>query len=107
MKMGVAYPPAMALSSDDPALRMMLPAPSPLLHPLRAAANLIPATGALSMILFAMIRFSAVCPAVDHQPMPIEALLAGRGEPSRSKTTALPDMMTFATGRFEFALTLP
>ena len=99
IKMGVLYPAAIVLSSEDPAFRMMLPAT---LHPRSAAANLIPATGALSITLFAIVRFSADCPPVDHHPMPIEALLAGRGAISRSKITVLPDMITFATGRLEF-----
>src|ERR1017187_5539826 len=89
----------MLVSSEDPAFRMILPLT---LHPLSAAASLIPATGALSMILFAIIRLSAVCPTVDHQPMPMEALLAGRGVRSRSKVITLFDMMTFAIGMLAF-----
>src|ERR1039458_4036324 len=89
----------MVESSEEPAFRMMLPLT---LHPLMAATSLMPDTGALSMILFAIIKFSAVCPTVDHQPMPIEALLAGRGVRSRSKVITLFDMMTFAIGMLAF-----
>src|SRR5471030_508137 len=89
----------MAVSSEDPAFRMIFPLT---LQPLSAAANLIPATGALSITLLAIMRFSADCPGIDDQPMPVELALVVRGELSSSKRTALPDMMIFATGRFEF-----